>query len=124
MEYACRAGTTGDYADDLDEMAWYNENSGGRTHPVGQKKPNAFGLYDMHGNVNEWCEDIWHDNYQRAPRDGSAWISGGDSSDRVQRGGSWYEDSWNCCAASRDNLDLDGRISHSGLRVVVSAGIA
>ncbi len=88
-EYACRAGTTGDYAGDLDAMAWYSKNSGSETHPVGQKQSNAFGLYDMHGNVREWCEDVWCDNYKDAPTDGSAWLSNGNSIQRVVRGGSW-----------------------------------
>jgi formylglycine-generating enzyme required for sulfatase activity len=61
-EYACRAGTTGDYAGNLDAMAWYDQNSGNSTHPVAQKQPNAWGLYDMHGNVWEWCRD-WYGNY-------------------------------------------------------------
>lgn len=89
-EYACRAGTTGEYAGDLDSMAWYSANSGGKTHLVGTKQPNGFGLYDMHGNVWEWCEDWYHPSYDGAPGDGSAWLSGGDQwHPRVLRGGSW-----------------------------------
>jgi formylglycine-generating enzyme required for sulfatase activity len=58
-EYACRAGTTDDYAGNLDEMGWYDKNNVGKTQPVGKKKANPWGLYDMHGNVSEWCQD-WH----------------------------------------------------------------
>ncbi|MBV8520848.1 MAG: formylglycine-generating enzyme family protein, partial [Acetobacteraceae bacterium] len=90
-EYACRAGSTtrfsfGDDMARLGEFAWYKDNSGGQTHPVGQKRPNAFGLYDMHGNVWEWVEDCWRDSYAGAPTDGSPWISGA-CRDRVLRGG-------------------------------------
>jgi formylglycine-generating enzyme required for sulfatase activity len=93
-EYAPRAGTTGLYSfkgDEsvLGEYAWYGENSGAKTHPVGQKKPNAFGLYDVHGNVWEWVEDCYHESYDGAPTDGTAWTTGGDCSRRVIRGGSW-----------------------------------
>jgi formylglycine-generating enzyme required for sulfatase activity len=92
-EYAARGGTTTRYSfgDDeaaLFEYAWYFANSGGGTHPVGEKKPNAFGLFDVHSNVAEWCEDTWHSNYRGAPNNGSAW-PGGDTSLHVVRGGSW-----------------------------------
>lgn len=65
-EYACRAGTTGDYAGDVNEMAWFSENSGNKTHTVGGKRPNAWGLADMHGNVWEWCADYYHETYYGA----------------------------------------------------------
>ncbi len=119
-EYACRAGTTGDYAGKLDEMAWYEDNSEKKTHPVGLKKPNAFGLYDMHGNVWEWCEDVWHKNYDGAPIDGSAWVSGGDSNRRRLRGGSWLNYGLNCRSAYRNNYHPDSRSINFGFRVVVS----
>jgi formylglycine-generating enzyme required for sulfatase activity len=108
-EYACRAGTTtrfcfGDNESELGNYGWYNENSGSKTHPVGQKQPNPFGLYDMHGNVWEWVQDRWHDNYKGAPSDGSAWEDG-DSSDRVLRGGCWYHFARDCRSAFRDGND-------------------
>jgi formylglycine-generating enzyme required for sulfatase activity len=93
-EYAARAGTTGPHsfegdASAIGEYAWYSENSGNKTHPVGEKKPNAFGLYDVDGNVFGWIEDSWHNNYNGAPTDGSAWIEGGNY--RVVRGGAWSD---------------------------------
>lgn len=91
-EYACRAGTTtiysfGDSPANLAEYAWFEENSSDTTHPVGQLRPNHWGVYDMYGNVAEWCEDGWHSGYEGAPVDGRAWPS--DESDRVCRGGAW-----------------------------------
>ena len=97
-EYAARAGTTSDYywegQGDAKDFAWFSENSEDKTHPVGKKKPNAFGLYDMSGNVWEWVQDCWHDNYDQAPWDGSAWQeqNNGDCTRRVLRGGSWGSD--------------------------------
>lgn len=94
-EYACRAG--GSFAfcgsDDPDSIALNRAGHHGKTYPVARKQANAFGLYDMSGNVWEWTEDCWHDNYTGAPGDGSAWIAGGSCSwSRVVRGGSWYSD--------------------------------
>jgi formylglycine-generating enzyme required for sulfatase activity len=82
-EYAARAGSN------HDEYSWNFANSDGKTHPVGQKLPNAFGLYDMHGNVWEWTQDCWHQNYYGAPTDGSAWTTGCIGNSYVIRGGSF-----------------------------------
>ena len=95
-EYACRAGTEtrfgfGDAPSGLGAYAWFSENSGGRAHPVGRKSPNAFGLFDMHGNVKEWCLDGWSESYEGAPLDGRARLTGGDSF-RVHRGGGYMND--------------------------------
>jgi formylglycine-generating enzyme required for sulfatase activity len=84
-EYACRAGCQGSrYHDNLDAIAWYGENSGGETHPVGEKLPNGWGLYDTLGNVNEWCADAWRENYSLQPRH-----TDDQAAHRVLRGGSW-----------------------------------
>ena len=95
-EYAARAGSTtrffcGDDSSCLDAVAWYVDNSDNVTHQVGQKEPNAFGLHDTLGNVWEWLEDCWHDDYTDAPDDGRAWedTEGGDCSYRILRGGCW-----------------------------------
>jgi formylglycine-generating enzyme required for sulfatase activity len=117
-EYACRAGTTGDYAGDLDAMAWYDKNSGNQPHVVGTKLPNAFGLFDMHGNVWELCQDWYHDSYNGAPNDGSAWLNGGEQKYRVLRGGSWYYFATRLRSASRYVVTLHGRVSDVGFRVV------
>jgi len=104
-EYACRAGTTtkyhfGDNKSDLGRFAWYEGNSDWTTYSVGQKDPNAWGLYDMHGNVYEWCEDWYHKNYKGAPSDGSAWLSP-KGVFRVYRGGCYLHKAKNCRSANR-----------------------
>src|SRR5271155_2389060 len=113
----------------LDEIAWYGGNSGvgfeldegedsggwrekqypherAGTWPVGLKAANPWGLYDMLGNVWEWCVDEWHDTYDGAPEDGSAWLGGqGVVASRVIRGGAWLDDAYSVCAASRNHSD-------------------
>ena len=121
-EYACRAGTkthfyTGDTEKDLDEAGWYFENSDRRTHPVKEKKPNAWGLYDMHGNVWEWVEDDWHGSYEGAPDDGRAWIDNPRGSSRVLRGGSWRYVALDCRSASRNIYGPDLRRDVVGFRL-------
>ncbi len=96
-EYACRAGTTTPYAGELERMAWYSDNSGSKTHPVGTKAANAWGLYDMHGNVYEWCSD-WYDAKLPGGTDPTGASSG---SDRVGRGGSWVNGGQGCRSAFR-----------------------
>ncbi|HHS82420.1 MAG TPA: formylglycine-generating enzyme family protein, partial [Devosia sp.] len=102
---------------ELERYAWFEKNSGYAIHPVAQKQPNELGLYDMAGNVFEWCQDRWHDSYEGAPGDGSAWQSGG-SRFRVLRGGSWSSPpSW-LRSAFRDELFLDSiGLTHRGFRL-------
>lgn len=119
-EYVCRAGSTGDHSGELGLMAWYDANANNITHPVGQLEPNAWGVHDMHGNLWEWCEDAWHDNYEGAPSDGRAWLSEGDLSLRVLRGGSWDFNSSFCRSAFRNRDRAGDRSFYFGLRVACS----
>ncbi|MXS82930.1 SUMF1/EgtB/PvdO family nonheme iron enzyme [Nitrosomonas oligotropha] len=120
-EYACRAGTqapfqTGETINpDQANFAQKHE----KTLPVGSFAPNAFGLYDMHGNVWEWMQDCWHENYHNAPDDGSVWLEkdGGDCSRRVVRGGSWLDIPQNLRSAFRFRGSTDGTYNYLGFRI-------
>ena len=122
-EYACRAGSTGAwcFGDDeemLGDYAWYYGNSDDRTHPVGRKKPNAWGIHDMHGNVFEWCQD-WYGDYPEGPTTDPVGPKGG--SDRGYRGGGWNYGAGGCRSALRSGDDPVRRRSFMGFRVAVSS---
>ncbi|WP_338023070.1 formylglycine-generating enzyme family protein [Argonema galeatum] len=133
-EYACRAGTTTPFyfgETITTDLANYNGSSiygsewkgidRQQTTDVGSFPPNAFGLYDMHGNVWEWCADSYHENYNGATSDGSVWESGGNNI-RLVRGGSWFNSPAYCRSASRNSGALDYWYVILGFRVAVSSG--
>lgn len=121
-EYAARGGVAAmknNYiyagANVIDEVAWYDGNSDSKTHLVGTKKPNSLGIYDMSGNVYEWCQDNWHDDYNGAPDNGSAWE--GKNERRVLRGGSWYFNTSLCRVAFRSYFYPAIRLDLLGFRL-------
>ncbi|HKC66451.1 MAG TPA: formylglycine-generating enzyme family protein, partial [Pyrinomonadaceae bacterium] len=131
-EYAARAGTTTIFAfgDSISSAQANFDGSNpfgdapagvnrGRTTPVGSFQPNAFGLYDMHGNVWEWCEDWYHNNYVGAPADGSAWNES--AIYKVVRGGSWLSNGIGLRSAARDKLAPEFKLAFVGFRVVAAA---
>ena len=122
-EYAARAGTTTEWSHGNDESrlgayAWYGLNSGNRWQKVAQKMPNPFGLYDMQGNVWHWVEDCWHDDYKRAPSNGSAWVTECSAAQSyVVKGGSWYSSSSDLRPPNRSWGGADNRTSSIGFRL-------
>jgi formylglycine-generating enzyme required for sulfatase activity len=136
-EYACRAGTTTPFhfgPTITTDLANYNGNftygSGPKgqfreqTTAVGSFPANAFDLYDLHGNVWEWCLDHWHDSYNGAPTDGSAWLSSDDNAARLLRGGSWFNFPWYCRSANRLRFARDVTNGSIGFRVVCASSWA
>jgi formylglycine-generating enzyme required for sulfatase activity len=91
---------------------WRGETTESGTFPA-----NAFGLSDMHGNVGEWCEDVFHYSYEGAPTDGSAWVTGGEQHLRIQRGGSWHSKPGHCCSAYRGVMLPEAKEAIVGFRV-------
>ncbi len=129
-EYACRSGednTRFHWGYDttyqaLYRYAWFDNVSDGQSHEIGLKRPNNWGLYDMHGNVWEWCEDWYHSTYDGAPIDGSAWTTIGNRNTRVRRGGGWNYGRSECRSAYRFRTSPSSRFSSQGLRLVKDAG--
>ena len=123
-EYSCRAGTNTSYywgdvspVSLIDRYCWYKNNSDDVSHPVAQKEPNPWGLYNMSGNVSEWCEDTYHDSYSGAPSDGSAWVGRRDSL-RIYRCGNKAFEALHCRSAERCYIVPGSRFSNVGFRLV------
>jgi len=123
-EYAARGGNKSkgyrySGSNQLDAVGWYKNNSDWKTHPVAQKQPNELGLYDMSGNVYEWCSDYYSDSYYRSsPKNDPQGPNSGSS--RVLRGGSWRYYDYLCRVADRSGSDSGSRYNYRGFRLVLS----
>ena len=124
-EYVARAGTKtvysfGDDAQDLDAYGWHTGNAAGNDPPVGAKKPNPWGLYDIHGYLWEWCLDTGRDNYQKAPKNGTPWLDGGDAKRRMLRGGGWKDKAERLSSSFRLAAPKELKDAGVGLRCVLT----
>lgn len=122
-EYAARSGTATSYPfpkNKLAKFAWYGHSGNVGTRPVDQRQRNAWGLADMHGNVWEWVEDCWHDDYTEAPNDGRAWVEQADCANRVLRGGAWNSANQYVRSATRGSYAADMNDSGNGFRLARS----
>ncbi len=119
-EYACRAGTISPYVGDIHFLGWYDENSGAKTHPVGLKSANAWGLFDMQGNVYEWCQDWYRDSYLLEDAKDPTGSQSGEY--RVLRGGSWFNNASYFRSANRGRYSAGHRREIIGFRLVVFPG--
>ncbi len=124
-EYVARAGTKtrysfGDDVAGLDAHGWYTGNAAGNDPPVGAKKPNAWGLYDIHGYLWEWCLDTGHKDYREAPTDGSAWLKGGQGNQRIMRGGSWKDKAEKLTSSYRVLVSATLKDDAVGLRCILA----
>ena len=120
-EYVCRAGATEDRPADVNLIAWYKNNSNNYVQPVGMRRPNAFQIYDLIGNVWEWCEDAFHLKYDGAPADGSPWMTNDELHQRVKRGGSFFTRNFDFLrCAGRGGGMADSRDVETGFRVVAT----
>jgi formylglycine-generating enzyme required for sulfatase activity len=134
-EYAARGANQSkgyEYSgsNNLDEVGWYRDNSGSVTHPVGKKSPNELGIYDMSGNVWEWCLDEWHDSYADKPENlkkqgKQAWgdlnLDDNDNRSRLLRGGSWDGIAWNCRAALRGRYSARKQVINFSFRLLLAS---